>query len=218
MLNLILLGLPGAGKGTQASFITDEYDVPHISTGDMFREAIKNNTQLGLEAKSFMDEGNLVPDSVTNGVVEERLDSDDVKSTGFLLDGYPRTIDQAGFLDNTLSKSDRKLDAVIYLNVDKSILMDRLTGRYICSNCGATYHKLNNNPEVDGVCDRCGGTDFYQRDDDKPETVEKRIEVNSDQTQALLDYYTDKGIVLTINGDTTPEKAFEQIDKALKAL
>lgn len=218
MLNLILLGLPGAGKGTQAAFITDKYAVPHISTGDMFRLAIKNGTALGLEAKTYMDEGGLVPDDVTNGVVEERLNAEDVQTSGFLLDGYPRTVEQAEFLDKILTESDRKLDAVIYLKVDESILMERLTGRYICSNCGATYHKLNNNPKVEGVCDRCGGTEFYQRDDDKPETVKKRIAVNRNQTQDLLDYYSKDKLVLTIEGGDKPEDTFSQIDKALQAL
>ena len=218
MLNLILLGLPGAGKGTQAAFITDKYAVPHISTGDMFRLAIKNGTALGLEAKTYMDEGGLVPDDVTNGVVEERLNAEDVQTSGFLLDGYPRTVEQAEFLDKILTESDRKLDAVIYLKVDESILMERLTGRYICSNCGATYHKLNNNPKVEGVCDRCGGTEFYQRDDDKPETVKKRIAVNRNQTQDLLDYYSKDKLVLTIEGGDKPEDTFSQVDKALQAL
>ena len=187
-MNLYLLGLPGAGKGTQASRIQEALDIPHISTGDMFRAAMKNETPLGKKAKSFMDAGDLVPDEVTNGIVAERLDQDDT-TDGFLLDGFPRTIPQAEVLEQILSDQDRQLDAAIYIKVDKSILMERLTGRFICSNCGETYHKLYNPPQEDGVCDVCGGTEFHQRDDDKPETVKKRIEVNEEQTNALVDFY-----------------------------
>lgn len=213
-MNFILLGLPGAGKGTQAGRISSEYNVPHISTGDMFREALKNETSLGLEAKKYMDAGDLVPDDVTNGIVKERLEHEDAQK-GFLLDGYPRTINQAEALDKNLSEANRSLDAVLYIKVDKSILMERLTGRFICSNCGATYHKVNNLPKEEGTCDVCGSHDFYQRDDDKPETVEKRISVNESQTNDLVDYYNSKGIVEELNGEQDPEDVFDDIKKAI---
>lgn len=213
-MNLYLLGLPGAGKGTQASRIQEALDIPHISTGDMFRAAMKNETPLGKKAKSFMDAGDLVPDEVTNGIVAERLDQDDT-TDGFLLDGFPRTIPQAEVLEQILSDQDRQLDAAIYIKVDKSILMERLTGRFICSNCGETYHKLYNPPQEDGVCDVCGGTEFHQRDDDKPETVKKRIEVNEEQTNALVDFYQEKGILRIIDGQQVPDDVFADIQQIL---
>lgn len=213
-MNLYLLGLPGAGKGTQASRIQEALNIPHISTGDMFRAAMKNETPLGKKAKSFMDAGDLVPDEVTNGIVAERLDQDDT-TDGFLLDGFPRTIPQAEVLEQILSDQDRQLDAAIYIKVDKSILMERLTGRFICSNCGETYHKLYNPPQEDGVCDVCGGTEFHQRDDDKPETVKKRIEVNEEQTNALVDFYQEKGILRIIDGQQAPDDVFADIQQIL---
>lgn len=213
-MNLILLGLPGAGKGTQAARITEEYGIPHISTGDMFRAAMKNETPLGLEAKKYMDAGNLVPDEVTNGIVKERLAEADAQN-GFLLDGYPRTLNQAEALKEALESSDRSLDAVLYINVSKDILMERLTGRIICSDCGATYHKVYNPPKVDGVCDKCGGSNFYQREDDKPETVENRISVNEEQTQTLADYYSKEDLVKEINGEQDPSEVFKDVQQAL---
>lgn len=213
-MNLYLLGLPGAGKGTQASRIQEALDIPHISTGDMFRAAMKNETPLGKKAKSFMDAGDLVPDEVTNGIVAERLDQDDT-TDGFLLDGFPRTIPQAEVLEQILTDQNRQLDAAIYIKVDKSILMERLTGRFICSNCGETYHKLYNPPQEDGVCDVCGGTEFHQRDDDKPETVKKRIEVNEEQTNALVDFYQEKGILRIIDGQQSPDDVFADIQQIL---
>ncbi len=213
-MNLFLLGLPGAGKGTQATRIAKEYNIPHISTGDMFREAMKNETQLGLEAKKYMDSGELVPDEVTIGIVRDRLNEEDAKE-GFLLDGFPRTLAQAEALDQMLSESNRSLDHVLYINVDKSILMERLTGRFICSTCGASYHKINKLPEQEGVCDVCGGTEFYQRDDDKPETVENRIKVNEDQTNELVQFYNGKGIVEIIDGQQDPSDVFEEIKNIL---
>lgn len=213
-MNLILLGLPGAGKGTQAARITEEYGIPHISTGDMFRAAMKNETPLGLEAKKYMDAGNLVPDEVTNGIVKERLAEADAQN-GFLLDGYPRTLNQAEALKEALESSNRSLDAVLYINVSKDILMERLTGRIICSDCGATYHKVYNPPKVDGVCDKCGGSNFYQREDDKPETVENRISVNEEQTQTLADYYSKEDLVKEINGEQDPSEVFKDVQQVL---
>ncbi|API88122.1 adenylate kinase [Marinilactibacillus sp. 15R] len=214
-MNLFLLGLPGAGKGTQAARIAETYGIPHISTGDMFRAAMKNGTPLGKEAKSYMDAGNLVPDEVTNGIVKERLAEPDAQN-GFLLDGYPRTLNQANALKEALSSSGRSLDAVLYIKVNKDILMERLTGRFICATCGATYHKLFNPPKVEGTCDVCGGHDFYQREDDKPETVEKRIDVNEAQTEELAAYYEETGIVKEINGEQDPDSVFEDIRNILK--
>ncbi|WP_208559767.1 adenylate kinase [Marinilactibacillus kalidii] len=214
-MNLILLGLPGAGKGTQASRITETYGIPHISTGDMFRAAMKNETPLGKEAKKFIDAGDLVPDEVTNGIVKERLEEADAQN-GFLLDGYPRTLNQADALKKALSSSGRTLDNVLYIKVDREILMERLTGRFICSNCGATYHKLFNSTKVEGTCDQCGGHDFYQREDDKPETVERRIEVNEAQTKELAAYYEEEGIVREINGEQDPDSVFDDIRNILK--
>jgi adenylate kinase len=209
-MNLILLGLPGAGKGTQASLISDKYNIPHISTGDMFRAAMKNKTALGLKAKKYMDEGELVPDSVTNGIVKERLQLDDAKR-GFLLDGYPRTLNQAQALQQALSSSNRRLDHVLYIKVPKDILMARLTGRFMCSNCGATYHKVANPPKVEGTCDKCGSHDFYQREDDKPETVENRINVNEEQTEKLAKHYSDYNLVREIDGEQSLKKVFQDI-------
>lgn len=210
MMNLILVGLPGAGKGTQAEQIVDTYHVPHISTGDMFRAAIKNETALGIEAKTFMNKGELVPDEVTNGIVKERLAEADTKD-GFLLDGYPRTLNQANVLEGILKDLNKKLDAVIYIDVNKDILMERLTGRIICRSCGATYHKVYNPPKVEGTCDRCGGHDFYQREDDKPETVEKRINVNLESTNTLVDFYSKRNVLHTVNGEDDFEDVFKDI-------
>lgn len=214
-MDLILLGLPGAGKGTQAEHIIEEYNIPHISTGDIFRAAIKNETPLGLEAKRYMDAGDLVPDEVTNNIVKERLQEDDVKN-GFLLDGYPRTLNQSEALKANLQDLGRSLDAVLYLNVPMEVLMERLTGRYICSNCGATYHKVFNPTKVAGVCDKCGSTEFYQRDDDKPETVKKRIDVNKEQTEQLVEFYQDEGVLKEFDGNRDQDEVFAEIKALLK--
>ena len=204
------MGLPGAGKGTQAEQIVDTYKIPHISTGDMFRAAIKNETALGLEAKAYMDKGNLVPDEVTNGIVKERLAEADTDN-GFLLDGFPRTLNQAEALEQILTELGKKIDAVINIHVDKDILMERLTGRIICRTCGATYHKVFNPPTVAGTCDRCGGHDFYQREDDKPETVENRINVNLELTQPLLDFYEARQVLNTVKGDQDIQDVFKEV-------
>lgn len=210
MMNLILLGLPGAGKGTQAAKIASKYSIPHISTGDMFRAAMKNKTTLGLEAKKYMDAGELVPDEVTNGIVKERLQQRDAKR-GFLLDGYPRTLNQAQALQHALASSNRRIQHVLYIKVPKDILMERLTGRFMCSNCGATYHKTMNPPKVEGTCDKCGAHDFYQREDDKPETVENRINVNEEQTEILAKHYAEYDLVREIDGEQSPKEVFQDI-------
>ncbi|MGX4687222.1 adenylate kinase [Vagococcus sp. JNUCC 83] len=216
-MNLILMGLPGAGKGTQAERIVDVYEIPHISTGDMFREAMKNETPLGKEAKSYIDKGELVPDSVTNGIVKERLSQADTEK-GFLLDGFPRTLAQAEELDTILEELGKKVDDVLNIHVAEDVLVDRLAGRIICRSCGATYHKTNNPPKVEGTCDRCGSHDFYQREDDKPETVKNRLEVNIKNSEPILAYYQDKGVLHTIDGDRDIDAVFEDvksiIDKA----
>lgn len=207
------MGLPGAGKGTQAEQIVEKYNIPHISTGDMFRAAMKNNTELGKKAKSFMDNGDLVPDEVTNGIVRERLAEDDAKN-GFLLDGFPRTVEQAEELENILNDLGTELDAVISIEVDKDVLMKRLTGRWICRTCGKTYHEIYNPPKVPGKCDLDGG-ELYQRDDDKKETVEKRLNVNMKQTKPLLDFYSEKGKLHNINGEQDIKDVFVDVEKIL---
>lgn len=207
------MGLPGAGKGTQAEQIVEKYNIPHISTGGMFRAAMKNNTELGKKAKSFMDNGDLVPDEVTNGIVRERLAEDDAKN-GFLLDGFPRTVEQAEELENILNDLGTELDAVINIEVDKDVLMKRLTGRWICRTCGKTYHEIYNPPKVPGKCDLDGG-ELYQRDDDKKETVEKRLNVNMKQTKPLLDFYSEKGKLHNINGEQDIKDVFVDVEKIL---
>lgn len=215
-MNLVLMGLPGAGKGTQADKIVVKYNIPHISTGDMFRAAIKEGTELGLKAKSFMDKGELVPDEVTIGIVRERLSKNDCEN-GFLLDGFPRTVAQAEALDTMLADLGKKIDYVINIDVDQSILMERLTGRRICKNCGATYHLVFNPPSNEGVCDRCGG-ELYQRADDNAETVQNRLDVNIQQTKPLLNFYEDKGYLRNINGQQDIDKVFADIEELLGGL
>lgn len=213
-MNLILMGLPGAGKGTQAEKIIDAYGIPHISTGDMFRAAMKNETALGLEAKSYMDKGELVPDSVTNGIVKERLGEKDTDK-GFLLDGFPRTLEQAQALDAMLTDLNKKIDAVIDIHVAEDILIERLAGRFMCRNCGATYHKIFNPPTVEGTCDRCGGHEFYQREDDKPETVKNRLAVNIKSSEPILTYYKEKGLLHEIDGNREIDTVFSDVKQII---
>ncbi|WP_044747040.1 adenylate kinase [Bacillus alveayuensis] len=215
-MNLILMGLPGAGKGTQAEKIVEQYHVPHISTGDMFRAAMKEGTELGLKAKSFIDKGELVPDEVTIGIVRERLGKNDCEK-GFLLDGFPRTVAQAEALEDILKELNKNIDYVININVDQNILMERLTGRRICKNCGATYHLVFNPPSQNNTCDKCGG-ELYQRADDNEETVANRLEVNLKQTKPLLDFYEQKGYLRNINGQQPIDKVFEDISELLGGL
>ena len=213
-MNLLIMGLPGAGKGTQAEMIVDTYGVQHISTGDMFRAAMKNETEMGKLAKSFIDKGELVPDEVTNGIVKERLGQDDIKQLGFLLDGFPRTIEQAVALDKMLVELGITLDAVINIEVNPDILVDRLSGRFICRTCGATYHKLFNPTTVEGTCDKCGGHDFYQREDDKPETVKNRLDINIKQGVPILEHYAQKGLVKEVDG----QQDIDIVSKAIKEI
>ena len=213
-LNLMLMGLPGAGKGTQAEKIVDEYKIPHISTGDIFRAAMKNGTPMGLEAKKFIDKGELVPDEVTNGIVKERLAKDDVND-GYMLDGFPRNMAQAEALDEFGKELGKSLNCVINIHVDPESLMERLTGRYICRDCGATYHKVFNPTKVEGTCDRCGGHEFFQREDDKPETVKNRLDVNIKMNTPLLDFYKKQGLLHEVNGNQDIDKVFANIKEIL---
>ena len=212
-MKIVFMGPPGAGKGTQAEKIIENYQIPHISTGDMFRKAIKDQTELGMEAKRYMDQGALVPDHVTIGIVKDRLSESDCKS-GFLLDGFPRTVDQAKALDEILTSLDSKIDYVINIDVDLDILKERLTGRRICRSCGATYHMMFNPPAVAGTCDKCGG-ELYQRKDDNEETVGNRLDVYVSQTKPLLDYYSLAGNLVNINGQQSIDLVFAEIQDVL---
>ena len=212
-MKIVFMGPPGAGKGTQAEKIVENYQIPHISTGDMFRKAIKDQTELGMEAKRYMDQGALVPDHVTIGIVKDRLSESDCKS-GFLLDGFPITVDQAKALDEILTSLDSKIDYVINIDVDLDILKERLTGRRICRSCGATYHMIFNPPKNADVCDKCGG-ELYQRKDDNEETVGNRLNVYVSQTKPLLDYYSLAGNLVNINGQQSIDLVFEEIREVL---
>ncbi len=211
-MNLILLGPPGAGKGTQAKRMVETYGIPQISTGDMLREAVKNQTQLGLEAKKFMDSGQLVPDEVVIGLVKERLGRDDC-AQGFMLDGFPRTVPQAEELDKVLAGMNKNLDHVISIEVPNEELMGRLTGRRTCKQCGAGFHVIFDPPKQEGVCDKCGG-ELYQRDDDNEATVSNRLKVYESQTKPLIDYYSAKGLLRPIDGVGAIDEIFGRI-KAL---
>ncbi|KGG81023.1 adenylate kinase [Caloranaerobacter azorensis H53214] len=212
-MRLILLGPPGAGKGTQASGIVKKYNIPHISTGDIFRKNIKEGTELGRKAKEYIDKGLLVPDDIVVAIVKDRLTESDCKD-GFLLDGFPRTVAQADALETELNNLNMQLDKVINIEVDKEALIERAVGRRICKECGATYHIKFNPPKQEGICDICGG-ELYQRKDDTVETVTKRIEVYLEQTKPLIDYYKDKGILANIDGMQDIDKVFEDIVSAL---
>ena len=211
---LLIMGPPGAGKGTQAVNIVEKYGVKHISTGDMFRSAIKNGTDMGKLAQSYMEKGELVPDSVTVGIVKERLSQVDCKECGFLLDGFPRNLDQAHSLDTILEELGYNLDAVVNVSVENEILINRIIGRRICRSCGATFHVEFNKPQTEGVCDSCGG-ELYIRKDDTRETAENRLNVYSSQTQPLLDFYTERGLLVEINGDQAVSKVFDDIVEKL---
>ncbi|MBA2795267.1 adenylate kinase [Streptococcus porcinus] len=212
-MNLLIMGLPGAGKGTQASKIVDEFGVIHISTGDMFRAAMANQTEMGKLAKSYIDNGDLVPDEVTNGIVKERLSQEDIKAKGFLLDGYPRTIEQAHALDETLESLGLRLDGVINIDVNPESLVERLSGRIIHKKTGETFHKVFNPPA--GNYDE---NDYYQREDDKPETVKRRLDVNIAQGQPIIDHYRKVGIVHDIKGDQEIPQVFVDIKEVIDSL
>ncbi|MEW6426019.1 MAG: adenylate kinase [Bacillota bacterium] len=213
-MNLLIMGPPGAGKGTQAEVLVKELAITHISTGDMFRNAIKEGTEMGKKAKEYMDRGELVPDEVVVGMVKDRLSQPDC-AKGFLLDGFPRTLPQARALDETLQSMGIKLDGVINIDVPRERLMARLTGRRVCKNCGASYHILFNPPQTPGKCNACGG-ELYQRSDDNEEAVANRLDVYAAQTQPLIDYYKEKGLLKNINGDQEIGKVLADILASLK--
>jgi len=212
-LNLVLLGPPGAGKGTQAARIVADYAIPHISTGDILRAAVKEQTPLGLEAKKYMDAGELVPDSVVIGIVRDRLNQPDT-AEGFLMDGFPRTIPQAEALDRVLAELDRAVTKVLVLLVDEEELVRRLTGRRVCRSCGALFHIYLNPPKAEGICDLCGG-ELYQRDDDNELTVRNRLDVYRKQTEPLIDYYDRAGLVVRLDGSLPPEEVYAEIQAVL---
>ena len=212
-MRIILLGPPGAGKGTQAAGIVEKYNIPHISTGDIFRKNIKEGTDLGKKAKEYMDQGLLVPDELTVGLVTDRITQDDCKN-GFMLDGFPRNVSQAEQLDAFLKENNIALSNVINIEVDKNILVSRAVGRRICKSCGATYHVEFNPPKIEGVCNVCQG-ELYQRADDNEETVSKWIQVYLDETKPLADYYAKVGILSNINGQQSIDEVFGDIVAAL---
>lgn len=213
-MNILFMGPPGAGKGTQAEKVTAAFGIPHISTGDAFRRAMQEGTPLGRKAKEYVDRGLLVPDDVTNGIVRERLRQADCQN-GFLLDGYPRTIAQAEALDGMLAEMGKRLEHVINLKVDRSLLLARLTGRRICKSCGATYHLSFNPPRREGVCDRCGG-ELFQRSDDTEEKVGTRLDEYTNKTAPLLDYYRERGLLREVDGEQDIERVTATIAAILR--
>lgn len=214
-MKIIMLGAPGAGKGTQAKKIAEKYGIPHISTGDIFRANIKGGTELGMKAKSYMDQGQLVPDDVTIGMLLDRISEADC-ANGYVLDGFPRTIPQAESLTKALSDRGEKMDHAIDVDVPDEAIVTRMAGRRACLKCGATYHIVYNAPKTEGVCDVCGEK-LVLRDDDKPETVQKRLTVYHDQTQPLIEYYKEAGILATVDGTKDLNKVFEDIVNVLGA-
>ncbi len=213
-MKIIMLGAPGAGKGTQAKRIAEKFGIPHISTGDIFRANIKNGTELGKEAKKYMDEGQLVPDELTVRLLLDRVKNDDCEK-GYVLDGFPRTIPQAEVLDSELSKLGEKVDYAVDVDVPDENIINRMSGRRACLKCGATYHLEYLKPAKDGICDKCG-SELVLRDDDKPETVKKRLTVYHEQTQPLIDYYNNKQILHSVDGTKDPDDVFKAIEAILK--
>lgn len=211
-VKIILLGPPGAGKGTQAKSISNKYSIPHISTGDIFRKNISENTPLGIEAKSYMDNGQLVPDEVTINMVKDRLQQEDCKQ-GYLLDGFPRTVSQAEALQDFLNSRNESLDTALLIEVPRDFILERMTGRRVCPSCGASYH-IKFNPAVNGKCELCG-SDVVQRKDDTEETVKERLDVYEKQTQPLIDFYKDKNLLSTVDGTQAINKVFESICRVL---
>ena len=214
-MKIIMLGAPGAGKGTQAKMIADKYSIPHISTGDIFRANIKNGTELGKKAKTYMDQGLLVPDELTVDLVIDRVSQEDCKN-GYVLDGFPRTIPQAESLDAALTKLGEKIDYAVNVEVPDENIINRMSGRRACLSCGATYHIVHIPTKVEGICDRCNA-ELVLRDDDKPETVKKRLDVYHEQTQPLIDYYSGKGVMVEVDGTQDMKDVFADIVKILGA-
>lgn len=213
-MRIVLLGGPGVGKGTQAQKLSAEYKIAHISTGDILRQAIKDGTEMGLMAKTYMDRGSLVPDDVVIGIIKDRLAQSDAKS-GFILDGFPRTVPQAQALDELTLNMDMPLDAVINIKADAEVIVQRLSGRRTCKDCQTIYHVLYSPPKKEGICDRCGGQ-LYQRDDDKEETIRKRLDVYEKQTSPLLEYYHTSGKLMEVPGDVPIDEVYENIIKTLQ--
>lgn len=207
-MRLVLLGPPGAGKGTQAKVLSNKLRIRHISTGDIFREAKQSGSELGNRLADYMNRGVLVPDEIVNQIMAERLQRDDVKETGFILDGYPRTRQQAEVLDVNLEEIGLHIDSIIYMKTSKEIIISRLTGRRVCTNCGSIFHITNIPPKKEGVCDYCGGQ-LYQRDDDKEKTVLKRLKVYEEQTKELIDYYSHRGVLKTVSGDLEVRQLYD---------
>ncbi len=214
-MKIIMLGAPGAGKGTQAKMIAEKFNIPHISTGDIFRANIKNGTELGKKAKEFMDKGQLVPDELTVEILLDRVANDDCKN-GYVLDGFPRTIPQADVLDKELTKLGDKVDFAINVDVPDENIVRRMSGRRACLKCGATYHIEHIPPKTEGICDKCG-SELVQRDDDKPETVQNRLSVYHEQTQPLIDYYEKKNILKSVDGTKDMQEVFSDIVSILNA-
>lgn len=214
-MNVILVGPPGAGKGTQAHFIVKNFGIPQISTGDMFREAVAQGTDLGKKAKEYMNAGKLVPDEVTIGIVRERLAQPDC-AKGFLLDGFPRTTVQAEALDGIMAELGRKIEAVLNIAVPSEVLIDRIVGRRVCKGCGSVYHVKFNPPAGEGICDKCGA-ELIQRADDQEATARKRMEVYASETDPVLRFYEKKGILFDINGDRMVDQVWEDVRKALES-
>jgi adenylate kinase len=212
-MKIVMLGAPGAGKGTQAKMIAEKYTIPHISTGDIFRANIKEGTPLGLEAKSYMDQGKLVPDELTVKILLDRVAKDDCKN-GYVLDGFPRTIPQANVLKEALAKQNDKIDFAINVDVPDENIVRRMSGRRACVTCGATYHVEHVPPKTEGICDKCGSA-LILRDDDKPDTVLNRLKVYHDQTQPLIDFYNNEGILKEVDGTIDVKEVFESITKIL---
>ena len=213
-MRLILLGGPGAGKGTQANYIKDKYQIPQISTGDILREAVKKEAPLGLEAKTYMNAGKLVPDEVVIGIIQDRLKQSDC-GNGFILDGFPRTVVQAEALDNTLKAMQKKIEHALSITVEDEELLRRLTGRRTCRSCGAMFHVMFNPPKKEGICDACSG-ELYQRDDDKEETIRNRLNVYNQQTSPLIDYYQERGLLRSVDGLGKIEEILEKIEAVLE--
>ncbi len=212
-MKIVMLGAPGAGKGTQAKMIAEKYTIPHISTGDIFRANIKEGTPLGLEAKSYMDQGKLVPDELTVKILLDRVAKDDCRN-GYVLDGFPRTIPQANVLKEALEKQNDKIDYAINVDVPDENIVRRMSGRRACVTCGATYHIEHVPPKKEGICDKCG-SELILRDDDKPETVLNRLKIYHDQTQPLIDFYSNEGILKEVDGTIDVKDVFENITKIL---
>lgn len=212
-MKIIMLGAPGAGKGTQAKMIADKYQIPHISTGDIFRSNIKSGTELGMEAKKYMDQGQLVPDELTVKILLDRVANEDCKN-GYVLDGFPRTIPQATVLENALKDLNELIDFAIDVAVADEVIINRMSGRRACVACGATYHIVNIPPAVEGICDRCDN-ELILRDDDKAETVKNRLKVYHDQTQPLIDFYTQRGVLHAVDGTLALNEVFDKIVEIL---